>query len=231
MSGYRLLTSSLLLKIFIAMINNMLDLLFSSPLLFFLFILGLVVAVTIHEFSHALAADKLGDPTPRLNGRLTLNPLAHLDPLGTLSLLIARVGWGKPVPIDPYNLARPRRDAALISLAGPGSNLILAFVLSLFIRVLPSPLLATLIVPIITINVSLAIFNLLPVPPLDGAKILIGFLPTEWGVELEENLSQYGLLLLILVIFPFFGGTSLAEKLIFPVINLILSFLLPFWMI
>src|SRR3990167_10568404 len=93
---------------------------------FVFFIPALLIALTVHEFSHALVADKLGDPTPRLMKRLSLNPLNHLDPIGTLMLLFFHFGWGKPVPFDPFNLRHPRRDAALISLAGPVSNLILA---------------------------------------------------------------------------------------------------------
>ena len=93
--------------------------------------IGLLIAVTIHEFSHALTADRLGDPTPRAMGRLTLNPLAHLDPLGTLMIFIAHFGWGKPVPIDPYNFKNPRRDEILVSLAGPTSNFIFMIAISL----------------------------------------------------------------------------------------------------
>src|SRR3990167_9790844 len=114
---------------------KMIENLISSPLSFLASLLAIVIAISIHEFSHALAADRLGDPTPRLQGRLTLNPLAHLDPLGTLMLLIVRFGWGKPVVFDPFNLRHPRRDAAIISLAGPVSNLILAFVCAVLLRV------------------------------------------------------------------------------------------------
>lgn len=205
----------------------MFSLLFNNPLVFIIFCLGLLVAVTIHEFAHAWVADKLGDPTPRLAGRLTLNPLAHLDPIGTLALLIARIGWGKPVPIDPYNLPNPRRDAALISLAGPASNLILAIILALVIKIIhPQLFITQLLIPIITINVGLAIFNLLPIPPLDGSKILVGFLPKKWGIKAAEELSQYGIFLLILLIFPFFGGASLASQIIYPIIELILNLLI-----
>src|SRR3989344_1658008 len=103
----------------------MFGLLFNDSLEFILWTISIVLAITIHEFAHAFAADRLGDPTPRLMGRLTLNPLAHLDPLGTLLLLIARFGWGKPVIFDPFNLRNPRRDSAIISLAGPVSNILL----------------------------------------------------------------------------------------------------------
>jgi len=99
---------------------------FSNPLLLILWLAALIIAVTIHEFAHAFAADRLGDPTPKLMGRLTLNPLAHLDVLGTLMLLIARFGWGKPVQFDPFNLRHPRRDSAIISLSGPVANFLLA---------------------------------------------------------------------------------------------------------
>lgn len=180
-------------------------------------------------------ADRLGDPTPRINGRLTLNPFAHLDPIGTLMLLIARLGWGKPVPIDPYNLENPRRDTDLISLAGPASNLTLATILSV-IGHWPLPSIARgyaggavighLLMPIIVLNVSLAIFNLLPIPPLDGAKILFGFLPYELTSQWEEILREYGLILLIFLLFPIFGGTPLVAYFILPIINFILDLLL-----
>lgn len=179
--------------------------------------IALLIAITIHEFSHALAADKLGDPTPRLEGRLSLNPLKHLDPIGTLMLLIFRFGWGKPVPFDPFNLRHPKRDAAVISLAGPASNLLLAIIFSF----IPS----ILTIPLIIMNVNLAIFNLLPVPPLDGAKILYGFLPRAWADEYNDFMKSYGSILLILLILPI-GGSSLAINLIMPVINVITKLLL-----
>src|SRR3989344_5780068 len=136
----------------------------TDPLALLLFLPALVIAITVHEFSHAFAADRLGDPTPQLQGRLTLNPLKHLDPVGSLMLLFFRFGWGKPVEFDPYHLRHPRRDAALISLAGPAVNLILATVLSLVLKFSPSPLFSIFLSPVILININLAIFNLLPVP-------------------------------------------------------------------
>ncbi|MBU1323268.1 site-2 protease family protein [Patescibacteria group bacterium] len=186
--------------------------------------IALLIAITIHEFSHALAADKLGDPTPSLAGRISLNPLKHLDPIGTLMLLFFRFGWGKPVPFDPFNLRHPKRDSALISLAGPASNLILASLLALLIRFLPS-VLSVLAIPLIIMNINLAVFNLLPIPPLDGAKILYGFLPRSWADEYNDFMGSYGSILLILLILPI-GGSSLAINLILPVINLLLHFLL-----
>lgn len=207
----------------------MLNLLVSDPLSFLIWAAGLIIAVDIHEFSHAWMSEKLGDPTARLEGRLTLNPLAHLDPLGTLALLVAHIGWGKPVPIDPYNLKNPRRDAALISLAGPGSNLILAIILSLILRfTMPSSFLVVILAPIIILNVGLGIFNLIPVPPLDGAKIVSGFLPEESAQRFEDTLSSYGVILLLFLILPLFGGASLVSLFISPIISFLVNLLLPF---
>jgi len=209
---------------------------FNSPLAFLIWIIALLVAITIHEFSHAWMADRLGDPTAKLSGRLTLNPFAHLDPLGTLALLLFRFGWGKPVPFDPFNLRNPRRDAALISLSGPVSNLILATILAIFLRLITTlsplnlnliPALSLVILePIIALNVILGVFNLLPVHPLDGGKILVGFLPADLADEWDQTLSQYSFIIIILLIFPIFGA-SLASLIISPIINFILSLLLP----
>lgn len=211
----------------------MLGELFNNPFSFFVWTLALLVAITIHEFSHAWASDRLGDPTARLMGRLTLNPLAHLDPLGTLFLLFARFGWGKPVPFDPFNLKNPRRDAALISLAGPGSNLITAIILSLVLKILPGLpfsltaylLIQAFLIPMIIMSVSLAIFNLLPVSPLDGFKIVAGFLPKHLAYQWED-LESYGLLFLLLMLFPMAGG-SLLTNIMNPLLNFILTLLLP----
>lgn len=200
--------------------------LFTNPISFLIWGFALLVAVDIHEFSHAWMAERLGDPTPRINGRLTLNPLAHLDPVGTIMLLLTRFGWGKPVPIDSYNLENPRRDSALIGLAGPASNLILATILSLILKLFFIPLpFSLLTIPLIKLNVYLAIFNLLPVPPLDGSKILLGLLPADIAYEWEATLNQYGMFLIILLIFPFFGR-SLASIIILPIIYFILGLLL-----
>jgi len=208
----------------------MLGELFNNPIAFFAWLVALVVAITIHEFAHAYAADRLGDPTPRVQGRLTLNPLAHLDPLGTLMLLIARFGWGKPVVFDPFNLRHPRRDAAIISLAGPVSNILLATLLSIILHLfLASPyamLVYIIIQPVIVMNVFLAIFNLVPIHPLDGFKIVGGILPHEYAKQWQE-LESYGMIFLLFLVFPVFGGASPISKLILPVINFFLSLLLP----
>jgi len=203
----------------------MLNYLFTSPLYFFLWLAALLVAITIHEFAHAWTSDRLGDPTARLAGRVTLNPFAHLDPLGTLMLLLFRFGWGKPVPFDPFNLRNPRRDAALISFAGPAADLILAIFLSLIIRFIPSSQL--FLTPFITLAVVLAIFNLIPIHPLDGGKILIGLLPERIAYQWDEILNRFGFFIIIFLLMPFFGGYSIVSLIILPFINLILALLLP----
>lgn len=204
----------------------MLATLFSNPIVFLLWLVALVVTITIHEFAHALAADRLGDPTPRVTGRLNLNPLSHLDPLGTLAILLIGFGWGKPVVFDPYNLRIPRRDAAIISLAGPVSNLILASLLAILLRILPvDSLLSLIFIPIITLNISLAVFNLVPVAPLDGEKIVTGFLPADIAREFQTVMQQWGTIILIFLILPM-NGTSAISSLISPIISFITGLLL-----
>jgi Zn-dependent protease len=203
------------------------------------FFAALLIAITIHEFAHAFMAVRLGDPTPKLLGRLTLNPIAHLDPLGTLLPVILIFtgspiifGWGKPVQFDPYNLENPKRDAALISFAGPASNLILASILSITLRLTSNPFsplyfLSSILPPFIILNVILAVFNLLPIHPLDGGKILIGLLPNKEALEVERFLNQYGILILLFLIFPILNGRSPIFVILSPIINLLLSVYLP----
>ncbi len=196
---------------------------------FLIFAFSIILAITIHEFAHALVADKLGDPTPRAHDRLTLNPLKHLDPLGTISLFLFRFGWGKPVPIDPQNLKNPYQGQLFISLAGPLSNLLLAIILSLILRFIPftSSLLFSFFFTLISLNVTLAVFNLIPLHPLDGSKILLGLLPEELRLSWTQALTQYSTPILILLILPI-AGKSLISTLIFPLITFILNLLLPF---
>lgn len=214
----------------------------SFNLLDFIFgLIALIVAIDIHEFSHAWAAERLGDPTPRLQGRLTLNPLAHLDPIGTILLILVRFGWGKPVQFDPFNLRNPRRDGALISIAGPVSNMLLATVCSILLQLLlhvrlpatPSALGAlaltltsTLLAQIIVMNVVLGIFNLVPIHPLDGFKIVEGILPEAQAQEWHE-LERFGMIFLIFLLFPIFGGVAPIQRIISPVINFFLNIFLP----
>lgn len=201
-------------------------------------IIAFVVAITVHEASHAWMADKLGDPIARLMGRLSLNPLVHYDPVGTTLLLVLVVmraigipvipfGWAKPVQFDPYNLRNPRRDSAIISLAGPASNIILAILVSLFLRIKGSIFLLNIFYPLIALNVVLAVFNLIPIHPLDGGKIFIGLLPEKDAYEADLFLKRYGMLILFFLIFPTIRGTSPLFLVISPVINFILGILLP----
>ena len=189
-------------------------------------IIAILIAISIHEFAHAWVADRLGDPTPSLAGRLTLNPLAHLDPIGTLALFLIGFGWGKPVPIDPYNLRHPRRDQALIALAGPLSNFLFSLLIALAYRLLPIPYLFPIIRSLLIISLSLGIFNLLPLYPLDGNKILIGFLPLDLARDWSEILERYSLPLLLITLFPIFQGHSLIELLLGPLISFLLRLLL-----
>lgn len=214
----------------------MLDQLFNNPLAFFFWLAALVIAITVHEFAHAFAAEHLGDPTPRLLGRLTLNPLAHLDPVGTIALLIAHFGWGKPVPFDPFNLRHPRRDSGIISIAGPISNMLTAILAALLVRVLlwvptvahiPAIWVLYVILFLRTVsllNVVLAIFNLVPIHPLDGFKIVGALLPEEQAHSWYQ-LQPYGFLFLLAIILPIAGGVSPVSKFISPAIDWVMHFL------
>ncbi|NCN82371.1 MAG: site-2 protease family protein [Candidatus Pacebacteria bacterium] len=202
---------------------GLLSLLFQDPFSFVILAGVLVVSLTVHEFAHAWSADKLGDPTPRHQGRLTLNPLAHLDPLGSIALLVIGFGWGKPVQFDPYNLKEPVRDAALIALAGPAINLITALLLAIALPFLPA--IGSIISLSIFYNVMLALFNLVPVAPLDGSKILLALLPRNIAYEYESFMQRYGTLVLVGLLMPW-GGQSPISMLIRPIINVVLGGLL-----
>jgi Zn-dependent protease len=171
---------------------------------------ALLVAITVHEFAHALVASRLGDPTAERLGRLSLNPLRHLDPIGTLMLLVAGFGWGKPVPVNPYYLRTgPKTGMALTSVAGPISNLITAFLFALPLRFdlvtrmgSPngvSPSLFQILASIILLNIGLALFNLIPLPPLDGFSVALGLLPREIAAALAQ-IQPYGPFILLLLI-------------------------------
>ncbi len=162
----------------------------------------ILFALTIHELAHGWVAYRLGDPTAKYAGRLTLNPISHLDPIGTLMLFLVHFGWAKPVPVDPSYFKDPKRGMLLVALAGPAANMVLAFLSGLVIRYMnanPGPFITgalgpsfvTMIFLSLQINLALAIFNLLPIPPLDGSKVLYGLLPSEYN-HIIYNLERYG---------------------------------------
>jgi Zn-dependent protease len=190
----------------------MIDSLFHDPVgaiqMLLLMIPGLLLAVTVHEVAHGWVADRLGDPTARLAGRLTFNPVSHIDPLGALAFVLAGFGWARPVPVDARNLRRPIRDMAWVAAAGPLSNFVMAFVglvlLVLTSQFVQSPFVARPVAGMLrfvyTFNLGLAIFNLIPLPPLDGGHFLPYFFPRRsW--PLLARLQQYGPLILLLLVF------------------------------
>lgn len=187
-------------------------------------IFALFASITFHEFFHAWVADFLGDPTPRSAGRLSLNPVAHVDLFGTillplfLMLIGARpFGWAKPVPINPNNFKNYRVGELLTSIAGPAANLILVLVFAFLYRALPTKesIFAAFVLNMIVVNLILMLFNLIPIPPLDGSKVLFAFLPLSW----VEKLEIYGPFLLIPVIFIF------GPAIISPAVNFFLNLL------
>lgn len=194
---------------------------FQNPIIFILVVLALIISISIHEFSHAFVAYKLGDPTAKYMGRVTLNPKAHLDLYGSLFLIFAGFGWGKPVMFNPINLKNPKRDSALIALAGPLSNFLLALLLSFFFKILGmNSILGIFLYVVILYNVSLGFFNLLPVFPLDGFNVIKGFLPYDLSYQWKQ-LEKYGLFILILLLI-----TNLPSRLISPLVETVMKLLL-----
>ena len=213
--------------------QGLLSILSQNPSLFIVIATALLLSITVHEFSHAYVAQKLGDETAKNLGRLSLNPLAHLDPLGIIMLLLVGFGWGKAVPINYYNLKNPKRDAALIALAGPASNFVMAVGLTTLVKIVglifssnssstltsTVSVMGTFIYPVILYNIVLGIFNLIPVEPLDGFKIVNGVLPPKLAIQWVQ-LAPYGLYILILLVVT--GATS---AIIYPVVNLFATIL------
>ena len=201
----------------------------------------LLVGFPVHEFAHALAAYRLGDSTAKLFGRLTLNPIAHFDPMGGILLAVTFLGsggqfgfgWAKPTPVNPANLQGGHRGEAIVAAAGPISNLIMAIAVALPLRALiaapdllvqvPMIVLDTMVI-FIKINLLLMVFNLFPIPPLDGSKVLFALMPPRVAWQWRPILEQYGFILLLLVFFlP--PGDSIGGKIIVPILRGLLSLL------
>lgn len=200
-----------------------------------IFLVPVLIAITVHEVAHGYVAYLLGDPTAKLAGRLTLNPIKHLDPIGAIALLIVKVGWAKPVPINPLYFKNKKRDILLVSAAGPISNFVLAIIFSLIIRVIltlfgsfHNSLLVSFFSTIIDIcsagiivNIGLGIFNLIPIPPLDGSNILASLLPNRIAASFMR-FGKYGFIVLLLL---FLSGV--VQKVILPIIYFFVSKLIP----
>ena len=211
------------------MILRYLPLLLSAPdafaILLSAFVFSILVGLIFHEYCHAVVANWLGDPTAKMLGRLTLNPLAHYDPIGTTMIFLAGFGWAKPVPVNQYNTSNPKRSLLLISLAGPASNLVVAALAGLPIRLGlvpfnslfgggrldptdPIALLGLFLGTVLFLNVILGVFNLLPIPPLDGSKGLMGLLPDPLARQ-YQRLEPWGMgLLMLLVLLPLLTSSA-----------------------
>lgn len=183
---------------------------------------AILLAITVHEVAHGLVAYRLGDPTAKLAGRLTLNPLAHLDPIGALMMVLVRFGWAKPVPVNPANLQRPLKDMIWVALAGPAANMVLAAASLVIYRYVRGAGPAFLSDPITGIaymsyvlNINLAAFNLIPIPPLDGASILKGLLPFRQALAFQR-LEPYGFVILVV-----FLMTGMVTRVFYPLITLL----------
>lgn len=187
--------------------------LLEQPIVFLLWVVAIVVALSWHEFAHGITAKWLGDPTAEHQGRLTLNPLAHIDWMGFILLVIAGFGWAKPTPFNPYNLKYKKWGSALVSIAGPISNMIIVLVIGTILAVLhrtvgvdPENLMVLFFLLVLQINVLLAVFNLIPIPPLDGSKILYTFI-IDRRPDIVANLERYGMWILLALVF--LGGNIL----------------------
>ena len=190
---------------------------------------AILIAITFHEYAHGKVAYFFGDPTPKLQGRLTLNPIKHLDPIGTLLLLVARFGWAKPVQINPYNFHGDRKKIVMyVGLAGPLMNLVLAYLSAVVLQVMGglalsgafSRYLQQFFYLLLFYNVILVVFNLVPIPPLDGSKILAGILPSRY-LGVLHNLETYGPIILLILVFTGTIGVIIGKP-----IDIVIRFLI-----
>jgi len=195
----------------------------------------LLLALTLHEYAHGYIAYRLGDPTAHNAGRLTLNPLSHLDPIGTIAFFFIKFGWAKPVPVNPYYFKNPRKDMLWVALAGPVTNLLLAFASAILLKLLItvattipySTMLESILVPLyrmlvasVWINLVLCIFNFLPIPPLDGGRIVTGLLPENLA-RTYASFERYGFIVILILAF-----TGVLGSVISPIITYTSSLLL-----
>ena len=181
-----------------------------------------LLALTFHELAHGYVAWSLGDPTAKNAGRLTMNPLKHLDPLGVIAFIIMKIGWAKPVPVNPNYFKDPQKGMLLVALAGPGANVLLAIASAILVKflimlpIIPMYILKPLVgmlVASVWINIMLAVFNCLPIPPLDGSKVLMGILPPKTALSYAK-LEPFGFILLLALFY-----TGVISKVILPVIS------------
>lgn len=203
----------------------LISLLFAEPIKFFAIFIALVISITFHEFCHVLAARLQGDQTGERMGRLTLNPLAHLDPWGTLAILFIGFGWGRPAPYNPYNLKNQKYGPALVALAGPASNLLLIIVFGLILKFsypfLGSSSLILFLGALVGFNGVLMVFNLIPIPPLDGSHLLHLIVDRRWP-NISQFMDIYGpQILLGLVVMSWFLNIPIFSYVIDPVLSLI----------
>jgi Zn-dependent protease len=208
-----------------------------DPKSIIVFAIAILYAITIHEFLHAWTANKLGDPTAKMQGRLTLNPIAHLDPIGIICFIVAHFGWGKPVPVNPSYFKHPRRDDVIVSAAGPISNFVSAFFFGLIFQILYKSIGVTngfildlykVLSQLIAINLVLAIFNFIPLYPLDGSHILKGFLPRRMLPQYEDVCRYSPFILLGLILLGNFANIPILSYIILPPMVFFKEFFMTF---
>ena len=202
---------------------GLISLLYSDPTSFIVLSLCLVFSLCFHEFAHSFVAYLLGDDTSYNLGRTNINPINHLDPIGTLMILFIGFGWAKPVPVNPYNLSNPKIDMMKIAFAGPAANLIIAFSVLFFAEAFSIHSYNTIIIPLYWINVALAIFNMLPIAPLDGSQIFNSLI-SDYSRNLASYLNTNGpYILLFIILFSSITGIPILSYIISPLISFITS--------